>query len=101
MSYLNIQLNVELTYKPIFKPMNSELLALSLANSELKEDIYNFYVGKISRKEIEEKLSRVVTFDYLIIVENKKIGNEKIKVGEEKTLPILVQQKKMTVKVIV
>jgi len=101
MSYLNIQLNVELTYKPIFKPMNSELLALSLANSDLKEDIYNFYFGRISRKEIEEKLDKAVTFNYLIVIGDKKVGNEKIKLGEEKTFPILIQNKKITVRVMV
>ena len=101
MSYLNIQLNVELTYKPIYKPMSSENLAISLANSDLKEDIYNFYVGKISKKEIEEKLNRIVNFDYLIIIGDKKIGNEKIRSGEEKILPILVQNKTITIKVIV
>lgn len=100
MSYLNIQMNVELTFKPIYKPLFSELLAISLAISDIRNNLYDYYLGRISEGVIKMSLEKVVKGKYLVCIENKCIGDAKIR-GEESILPMIVENKRLNVKVVV
>ena len=93
MSYLQIQMNVELTFKPIYKPLLSEILAISIFNSDFRDEITKYYFGKVSEKEIENILKMVVKGNYLVCIENKCVGDERIK-GEESILQLLTKDNK-------
>jgi len=99
MSYLNIQMNVELTFKPIYKPLLAEALAISISNSNMSEKFVEYYFGRINENELKSILNKVIGTKYLVCIDSKCIGDNKIK-GEEFTLPFLTKEnKKMYIKV--
>ena len=101
MSYLNIKMNVELTFKPIYKPQLAEWSAISISNSDVRDKLVDYYLGKIGENELRNVLDRVIKTKYLICVENKCFGDRNIK-GEEASLPFLTKDnRKMNVKVVI
>jgi len=93
-------MNVELAFKPIYKPLFSELLAISLSSSDTHKLLYDYYVGKARDEEIKMTLERIVKGKYLLCVEKKCIGDSKIK-GEETIIPMITKNKKLNLRVVV
>ena len=101
MSFLNIEMNVELTFKPIYKPQLAEWSAISILNSDVRDKLVDYYLGKIEENELNKILDRVIKTKYLICIENKCFGDENIK-GEETSLPFLTKEnRRINVKVII
>lgn len=99
MSFLQIKIGVEITYKPIYSPLKSQLLSISIAQSEISEMMLDYLEEKINKDAIEAKISQVFT-TYKILIGDKTIGNPKIS-GEKTTTKMFVNNKKITLEVIV
>ena len=101
MSFLQIQMNVELTFKPIYKPLFAESFALSISNSDVKNNLFSYYFGKAGEEEIRNIFRRIVNTKYLVCIEDRCIGDKGIR-GEESVLPILTNDnRKMNLKVVI
>ena len=101
MSYLNIKMNVELTFKPIYKPLLAEALAISISNSDVRDKLIEYYLGGINENELRNILNKIINTKYLVCIESRCLGDNRIK-GEEITLPFLTKEnKKMNIKVVV
>ena len=94
-------MNVELTFKPIYKPQLAEWSAISISNSDVREMLADYYLGRMNENELRKILDRAIKTKYLICVENKCLGDKNIK-GEETSLPFLTEDnRRMKVKVII
>lgn len=99
MSFLNIKIGVEITYKPIYNPLKSQMLSIAIAQSEINEMVLNYLEGKIDKSMIEARINQVFP-TYKLSVGDKTIGNPKIS-GEKTTLEMFVENKKIKVEVVV
>lgn len=99
MSFLNIKIGVEITYRPIYNPLKSQMLSIAIAQSEMSEMVLSYLEGKIDKSTIEAKISQVLP-TYKILVGDKEIGNPKIS-GEKTTIETFANNKKIKVEVVV
>ena len=94
-------MNVELTFKPIYRPQLAEWSSISISNSDIRDKLVDYYLGRIDENELRSMLNKVINTKYLICVENKCFGDRNIK-GEEASFPFLTKDnRKMNVKVII
>jgi hypothetical protein len=94
-------MNVELTFKPIYKPLLAEALAISISNSDVRDKLIEYYLGRINENELRNILNKIINTKYLFCIENRCLGDNRIK-GEEITLPFMTKEnKKMNIKVVV
>lgn len=101
LSFLNIKASVELTFKPIYKPLLAEMYAFSLSNSEIGDKLVDYYIGKVNEGEIKNILDKIIATKYFVCIENKCLGDARIK-GEEAVIPIITKNnKKLKLKVII
>jgi len=99
MTFLHININVELTYKPIYKPLTSQMLAISIAQSDINKAIWDYLDGKIDEKEIENSIAKIIP-QYKISIDTKVLGNKNL-AGEAESLTILgAKNRKTEIKVI-
>lgn len=80
MSFLNIKIDVDLIFNPIYDPLKSQMLAMAIAQSEMGDKIQEYAEGKIDKTELEE-INKVIP-SYKISIGDKTIGNPKVS-GEE------------------
>jgi hypothetical protein len=94
-------MNVELTFKPIYKPLLAEALAISISNSNVGERLIEYYLGRINENELRNILNKVINTKYLVCIESRCLGDNRIK-GEEIILPFSTKEnKKVNIKVVV
>ncbi|MEM5879211.1 MAG: hypothetical protein QXU74_01835 [Candidatus Aenigmatarchaeota archaeon] len=99
MSFLNIKIGVEITYKPIYNPLKSQMLSISIAQSEISEMLLNYLEGKINKSTIEAKISQVLP-NYKLSIGDKEIGNPKIS-GERTIIEAFANNKRIKIEVVV
>jgi len=94
-------MNIELVFRPIYKPQLAEWSAISISNSDVRDKLVDYYFGRTDEKELRDILDKMINTKYLICVENKCFGDKNIK-GEEANLPLLTKDNRMmNIKVIV
>ncbi|MEM5835459.1 MAG: hypothetical protein QW040_00500 [Candidatus Aenigmatarchaeota archaeon] len=100
MSFLQIKIEVDIIYKPIYNPLKSQALSIAIAQSDMSEKILDYLEGKIDKAEIESEINKVLP-SYKITVADKILGNPKL-VSEEKTsLELVEDNKKIKIEVMV
>jgi len=100
MSFLKIRINVDIIYKPTYKPLQAQMLAISIAQSELSDELLEYLNGNIDKEKIERKINSVVT-PYKISFLGATLGSKNI-VGEESWLEFLgYENEKVRIEVVV
>jgi len=93
MSFLKIRINVDIVYKPTYKPLQAQMLAISIAQSEMNDMLLNYWKGNVGREELEKKINSITT-PYKISSLGRTFGKEKIS-GEEAWIMALDEKNEM------
>lgn len=100
MSFLNIKIEVDIIYNPIYNPLKSQLLSITIAQSEISDMILAYLENKVDKNEIEQKIGQVFQF-YKIRIEDKTIGSQKLNARDKTSLEIFSGFKRLRIEVMV